>query len=61
MLFGKTVKLTDGLGTAVDQILVGLFKEREAAIIAREPSRIEVPAEIQRAREYVETLRRRGE
>lgn len=54
---GRVLELAGLLGTAVDQMLVGFFKERPSAILKREAVRVSIPEAIRREREYAEAMR----
>src|SRR5712692_2420123 len=56
-LVGKVIHLVGALGTAMDHILVGVFKLRPTAIVGQESGSVEIPKALERAREYVEQLR----
>jgi hypothetical protein len=56
---GRVFDLSNLLGTAVDHLLVGFFKECESAILKQERVPIRIPPEIRRQREYAESLKGR--
>ena len=56
---GRVFDLSNSLSTAVDHLLVGFFIDRESAILKQETVSIRIPPEIERQREYAESLKAR--